>query len=134
MTRLTEIEGIGEHYQQKLSQAGIASCEALLEQGRTANARQKLAEQCQVSPKLLLKWINRSDLARIRGIGGEYADLLEFAGVDSVPELAQRKPANLLAAMQTVNGERKLVRRLPTEQQITDWILQAKSLPRIVEH
>ncbi|WP_305043796.1 DUF4332 domain-containing protein, partial [Geoalkalibacter sp.] len=92
MTRLNEIEGIGEVYRQRIEAAGISSTEKLLEAGSTPKGRKDLAEKAGVSDKLLLKWINNSDLFRIKGVGQEYADLLEQAGVDTVPELAQRKP------------------------------------------
>jgi predicted flap endonuclease-1-like 5' DNA nuclease len=71
---------------------------------------------------------------RIKGVGEEYSDLLEAAGVDTVPELSRRKPANLLEAMTTVNKKKKLVRQLPTEAKVTDWVAQAKMLPKVVKH
>ena len=83
---------------------------------------------------MILKWTNRADLARVKGIGGEYADLLEAAGVDTVPELATRKPANLVAKLHEVNEEKKLVRKLPTENQVEGWVAQAKELPRVIEY
>ncbi|HEY3297552.1 MAG TPA: DUF4332 domain-containing protein, partial [Armatimonadota bacterium] len=78
--------------------------------------------------------VNRADLARIKGIGSEFADLLEAAGVDSVPELAQRVPDNLAAKLSEVNAAKKLTRRLPTAAQVADWVEQAKGLPRVVFH
>jgi predicted flap endonuclease-1-like 5' DNA nuclease len=88
----------------------------------------------QISDKLILEWVNLADLFRIKGIGEEYSDLLEEAGVDTVPELAQRNPANLLQKLVEVNEEKKLVRRLPVLSQVEDWVKQAKDLPRIVEY
>jgi predicted flap endonuclease-1-like 5' DNA nuclease len=134
MTKLADIEGIGDIYAGKLEAVGIASIEELLEKGATRKGREELAAQSGISDTLLLKWVNRADLARVKGIGSEYADLLEAAGVDSVPELAQRNAENLTATLVEVNEVKKLVRRVPTVTEVTDWIAQAKGLPRIVTH
>lgn len=130
MTQIADIEGIGATYAQTLAEKGITTTEALLEKCATPAGRKALAEETGISGKLILKWANRADLARIKGIGSEYADLLEAAGVDTVPELARRNAANLYTALQAVNEEKKLVRRPPAENQVADWIEQAKALPR----
>lgn len=134
MTKLVEIEGIGEAYSEKLEAAGVRSIQQLLEIGATPKGRKDLCEKSGISETLLLKWVNRADLARIKGIGSEFADLLEVAGVDSVPELAMRNAENLFAKMSQVNAAKKLTRRLPTVEQVAGWVEQAKSLPRIVTH
>jgi predicted flap endonuclease-1-like 5' DNA nuclease len=134
MTKLTEVEGIGEIYAQKLKDAGIATTEALLETGATPAGRKELEETTGISGKLLLKWINRADLFRIKGVGEEYADLLEVAGVDTVPELAQRNPGNLAQKLVEINEEKNLVRRTPTPDQVKDWVEQAKQLPRVLTY
>lgn len=134
MTRLVDIEGIGPVYAAKLEGAGIGSGEALLEQGATPKGRKEVAEKSGISDGLILEWVNHVDLYRIRGVGSEYADLLEEAGVDTVPELAQRKAENLLEKMTAVNAEKKLVRRLPVLSQVQSWVEQAKQLPRIVTY
>jgi len=134
MTKLTEVEGIGEIYAQKLKDAGIATTEALLETGATPAGRKELEEATGISGKLLLEWINRADLFRIKGVGEEYADLLEVAGVDTVPELAQRNPENLAQKLIEINEEKKLVRRTPTPDQVEDWVAQAKELPRVMTY
>ncbi|MEO0972129.1 MAG: DUF4332 domain-containing protein [Pseudomonadota bacterium] len=134
MTKLTEIEGIGQVYAEKLSADGIATTEKLLEAGCTRSGRKKISTQCDISEKLVLKWVNRADLARVKGIGEEYADLLELAGVDTVPELAQRNAANLHAKMAEVNEEKKAVRQLPSAEKVAAWVAQAKELPRVVTH
>lgn len=130
MAKLSVIEGIGDSYEAKLKAIGINSIEALLEAGSTSGGRKQLAEKSGLSEKLILKWVNHADLIRIKGIGGEYAELLEAAGVDTVPELAGRKPENLFAKMVEVNTEKKLVRKLPVEKQVASWVSQAKELPR----
>ncbi len=134
MKSLVMIEGIGETYAAKLKEAGVGSVEALLKKGSTRKGRETLAEAAGVPEKLVLKWTNHADLARIRGVGGEYAELLEAAGVDTVPELAGRKPENLFAKMVAVNGEKKLVRKLPTEKQVAGWVEQAKGLDRVIQY
>ncbi len=134
MTHLSEIEGIGATYAEKLEAADIHSIEKLLELGCEKKARKELAEQTGISEKLILNWVNRADLARVKGIGTQYADLLEHAGVDTVPELAQRRPDNLHAKMQEVNETKKLVRSLPALSQVEKWVAQAKELPRMINH
>jgi len=134
MTRVTEIEGIGETYAQKLIEAGIKTTEVLLEQGVTPQGRQEIADQTGISPKLILRWINQADLFRVKGVGEEYADLLEAAGVDTVPELAQRNAENLHQKLVAVNQEKKLVRQVPSASQVVGWVEQAKELPRKITY
>jgi predicted flap endonuclease-1-like 5' DNA nuclease len=132
MAKLITVEGIGDVYAAKLKQAGIGTAEALLEAGKAPAGRKALAGQTGISDNLILEWINRVDLFRVKGVGEEYADLLEAAGVDTVPELAQRRAENLYGALASVNEEKKLVRRMPTLAQVSDWIAQARALPRVV--
>ncbi len=134
MTHLSEIEGIGAAYDEKLKEAGINSIEQLLEIGCEKKGRKEIAEKTGISEKLILNWVNRADLTRINGVSTQYADLLEHAGVDTVPELAQRKPENLHAKMQEVNDAKNLVRKTPSLSQVEDWVTQAKELPRVVTH
>ncbi|MEJ2453613.1 MAG: DUF4332 domain-containing protein [Candidatus Thiodiazotropha sp.] len=134
MTKLVEIEGIGESYAEKLQAAGVNSLEALLEQGSTRKGRETLEKASTISGKLILRWVNMADLFRIKGLGQEYTDLLEAAGVDTVPELAQRKPENLHAKMAEVNEQKKLVRALPSLSAVEKWVAQAKELPKVVTH
>jgi predicted flap endonuclease-1-like 5' DNA nuclease len=134
MAKLTKVEGIGEVYSQKLQEAGIQTTEELLEKGATPAGRRKIAENTGISGKLILEWINLADLFRIKGLGEEYTDLLEEAGVDTVPELAQRNPENLYQKLGEVNQEKKLVRRLPSQAAVSDWVAQAKQLPRVISY
>jgi len=134
MTALSTIEGIGEKYMVALKSAGIGSVEALLEKGKTAQGRKELAASVGISEKLILEWVNHADLFRIKGVSEEYADLLEEAGVDTVVELAQRNPANLLEKMTEVNGQKNLVRRLPVLSQVESWVAQAEQLPRVITY
>ena len=134
MTNLTTIEGIGETYAQTLKEAGILTTEALLEQGSSPAGRKEIAEKTGLSGKLILRWVNMADLFRIKGVGEEYADLLEAAGVDTVPELAQRKPDNLYQKMVEVNQAKKLVRQVPGQVQVKEWVEQAKQLPRRITY
>ncbi len=134
MTKLVDVEGIGKVYAGKLATAGIASCEALLKAGATPKGRKDIAEKSGVADSLVLEWVNHVDLFRIKGVASEYSDLLEEAGVDTVPELAQRTATNLYKKMVEVNSSKKLVRKLPTESQVADWIAQAKKLPRTINY
>ena len=133
--KLVEIQGIGATHAGKLEAIGVPSQEALLEAGATPKGRKELAEKTGISGKLILKWINRADLARVKGIGEQYADLLELAGVDTVPELAQRKPENLHQKLVELAAERKnLVRRVPSASEVGKWVALAKELPRAVSY
>jgi predicted flap endonuclease-1-like 5' DNA nuclease len=131
---IQEIEGIGPAYAEKLGAAGIDTTEALLEKGATSAGREALAEQTGLSGKLILEWVNMADLCRIKGIGGEYAELLEAAGVDTVKELRTRNADNLSAKLAEVNEQKKLVRQVPPPSSVADWITQAGELPPKVEH
>ncbi len=128
--RIQDIEGIGPVYAEKLASLGITKVEDLLEQGGTPQGRASIAERLGISPKLVLEWVNHADLYRIKGVGSEYADLLEAAGVDTVVELARRNPESLYAKLLAVNKEKHLVRRPPSLRQVQQWIEQAKNLPR----
>ncbi len=134
MAKITDIEGIGKAFGAKLEKAGVPSESELLAQGCDRKGRKTLAEKTGLDEKQILKWVNRADLARVKGIGSEYADLLEEAGVDTVPELAQRNAANLHARMVEVNDAKNLVRKMPSEKQVGDWVDQAKELPRVVTY
>jgi predicted flap endonuclease-1-like 5' DNA nuclease len=135
MAKLTNVEGIGDVYSQKLSEAGIKTTEDLLEAGAYPAGRKEIAQQTGISDKLILKWVNRVDLFRIKGVSEEYADLLEVAGVDTVPELARRNAENLHGRLMAINEEKKkLVRKPPSQTAVSDWIEQAKQLPRMVNY
>ena len=131
---IEEIEGIGPAYAEKLRAADVSSIDALLERGATVEARSALVEQTGIDAVRVLRWVNHADLMRVNGIGPEFAELLEAAGVDSVPELAQRNVDNLATALSETNEARGLVRRVPSADELTDWIEQAKALPRLVSH
>jgi predicted flap endonuclease-1-like 5' DNA nuclease len=134
MVSIISIEGIGDVFAKALKGAGINTTEKLLEAGSTPKLRKDLAQQGGISETLVLKWVNRADLFRVKGIGEEYSDLLEAAGVDTVPELAQRNPGNLYEALETTNAQKKLVRQLPTRVQVESWVDQAKALPRVITY
>ena len=134
MASVIAVEGIGPVYAQKLKEAGIRTTDALLAAGATPQGRQDIAAKTGIGDSLILRWVNHVDLFRIKGVGEEYSDLLEAAGVDTVVELAQRVPANLYAKLVEVNLAEKRVRRLPRAAQVKDWIKQAKKLPREISH
>lgn len=132
MTKLSEIEGIGEAYSEILKIAGITTLEKLLDTCCDKKARKEIAEKTGISEKSILNWVNRADLTRIKGVSTQYADLLECAGVDTVPELSQRNAENLYSRICEVNEEKNLVRQIPSLAQVEGWVSHAKDLPRVV--
>jgi predicted flap endonuclease-1-like 5' DNA nuclease len=133
--KIEDVEGIGSAYAEKLRGVGVATTDLLLERGARPRGRAELAEAADISPKLILEWVNHVDLMRLDGVGPEYADLLEAAGVDSPPELARRNAANLATTFQELDAARPdTVRRVPSEATVAGWIAQAKQLPRAVFH
>ncbi len=134
MARIETIEGIGPVYAEKLRAIGITTTDALLQAGATPQGRAELAEKTGIQPDLILAWVNRADLMRVKGVGEEYSDLLEAAGVDTVAELARRNPDNLYEQLARVNEEKKRVRRLPTREMVAAWVEHAKTLDRVVTY
>lgn len=134
MAKLDLIEGIGPVYMAKLKEAGVDSIEELLEVCKTRKGRSDLAEKTGISGKLILTWTNHADLFRIKGLGGEYSELLEASGVNTVPQLATRVAENLHKKMVEVNEAKSLVRKLPSLGQVETWIKEAGNLPRIIEY
>ncbi len=134
MARIVDIEGIGSKYATKLTEVGVKSSTRLLYIGSTKRGRQDLAEHTGISEKLILEWVNLADLMRIRGIGEEYSDLLEEAGVDTVKELRQRVPENLYEKLVKINRDQSLVRRLPSLKQVNSWVQQAKKLKPVIKY
>lgn len=134
MPSIIDIEGIGPVYKKKLKAIGVATTEKLLELGGTPKDRKELAEKTGIGEALILEWVNLSDLFRIKGVGSEYSDLLEEAGVDTVVELSKRVPKNLFDKMVEINTAKKLVRKMPVEKQVANWVDQAKKLPRLVSY
>ena len=133
--KMEEVEGIGPQYAEQLALAGIVTADALLEQGAKPGGRAAIEKATGISSTLILKWVNRIDLMRIKGVGSEYSDLLEMAGVDSPAELAQRNARNLATTFQEAVAARPgTVRRIPTESEVAGWIAAARDLPRVVEH
>jgi len=134
MTKIIDIEGIGPAYANKLIGKGIKTVEALLKKGATSKGREEISKETGISHKEILEWVNRADLYRIKGVGAQFSDLLENAGVDTVVELSKRDAQHLTKAMADFNAKRKVVRRLPTEKEVSGWISQAKKLPRVVSY
>ena len=134
MAKISDIEGIGPVIAEKLQEAGVRSTATLLKRGRNAKGREELASAINVDKSMILEWVNHADLFRVRGVGSEYSDLLEAAGVDTVPELRQRNAASLYNTLVKTNQVKKLVRKLPTADQVEEWVEQARSLPRVIEY
>ncbi len=132
--KIEQIEGVGQAYAQKLNQAGIKTTDDLLKQAAKAAGRKKLAEATGISPKLILKWANHADLMRVNGIAGQFAELLEAAGVDTIKEFRHRVPANLQPKLEEVNKQKNLTNRVPSVSEIEKMVAQAKELTPLIEY
>ncbi|MEJ2242500.1 MAG: DUF4332 domain-containing protein [Candidatus Bathyarchaeota archaeon] len=131
---IEEIQGIGSTYGKKLKDQGIMTTDGLLSSGSSPSSRKQLAEKTEISEKLILEWVNIADLLRINGVGQDYSDLLKEAGVNTVVELSRRNAENLHSTLIKINEEKLLVKKLPSINQVGEWIEQAKRLPRKVEY
>jgi len=134
MSSVIDIEGVGEVYARKLHEAGITTTAELLEQGATPGGRKELVQKTGIGDRLILKWVNRADLFRVKGVGEHYSDLLAAAGVETVLELAQRRADHLHQKMVETNEAKKLVRVVPGPEQVAEWVKQAQKLPRVVSY
>ncbi len=132
--KVEKIEGIGPKYAGKLDKVGIRNTKQLLERAATRKGRKDLATESGIDETLILKWANMADLMRIKGVGEEFSELLEVAGVDTVKELAKRRADNLHKAMLEANGRRKLVRQLPGVAQVESWVTQAKAIDPMMKY
>ena len=132
--KIEEIEGIGPSFASKLADADIATTDDLLKLCCDKKGRKSTSEKCGIGEGQLLKWANMADLMRISGVGSEYSELLEAAGVDTVKELRNRNAANLAEKMAEVNEAKKLTRTVPSEKSVTDWVEQAKTLDPLITH
>ncbi len=133
--KIEEVEGIGEGTGGTLRAAGIGTTDDLLMAAGSAAGRAKVAAQTGISEHNLLKWVNRVDLMRIPGVGSEFSDLLEAAGVDSPKELAQRNAANLAQTFQELDAARpNWIRRIPSQATVEEWIAAAKGMESTVSH
>jgi predicted flap endonuclease-1-like 5' DNA nuclease len=132
--RIDEIEGIGPAFRKKLEKAGIRNTAHLLTHAGAKRGRVKLAETTGIDEKRILSWVNLADLMRVKGIGKQFAELLEAAGVDSVKELRHRNAENLAKAMGEVNAKKKLTRAVPSVSQVQRWIDAAKTTEPAVTH
>ncbi len=132
--KIIDIEGIGEVYAAKLKEAGVKTTDDLLQRCVTRNGRRKMAETTGISEKLILKWTNHADLFRIKGVAGQFSELLEAAGVDTIKEFRHRVPANLHAKMETINAEKNLCNRIPSVKEIEKMVAQAKEMEPMVKY
>jgi predicted flap endonuclease-1-like 5' DNA nuclease len=132
--KIIDIEGIGPVYAEKLVKAGILTVEGLLKKGASDKGRKEIAAATGIPHTSILEWVNRADLYRVKGVGRQYSDLLEKAGVDTVVELSNRVAKNLLAKMVEINAAKNLVNHMPGVKQVEHWIAQAKTLSRIVTY
>jgi len=131
---IQDVEGIGPKYAELLKQEGINTADKLLEIGGTKSGRKGLAEKTSINEKNILKWVNMCDLFRISGVAGQFAELLEGAGVDTVKELRNRNAENLAEKMAEVNNEKKLCKASPSAKTVIKWVEQAKQMEPKVSH
>jgi predicted flap endonuclease-1-like 5' DNA nuclease len=132
---IEDVEGIGPVLAEKLRAAGVRTTDDLLEKGGPRSGRQRLAETSGIDASRLLEWVNHADLMRLPGVGAEYSDLLEAAGVDSLAELARRNPDNLAQTFQELDAARpNVVRRVPSVETVRGWVEAAGSYEKVVEH
>ena len=134
MSHINEIEGIGPSHTKKFAEVGVTTVEDLLKAGATPKGRKDLATKTGFHEHHLLKWVNQADLLRIKGVGRQYAELLQASGVDSVKELAQRKPDHLHEKLKESNEAKNQVHLVPNLTNVTNWISEAKKLPRVVSY
>lgn len=132
--RLVELKGCTKEYAEKLKVEGIQTSHDFLEVCKTKKGRKELAAKVGIDEKEILELTNRADLARVKGIGRQYSNLLEVAGIDTVAELASRKPENLVKKLEEVNAIEKVCDRTPALTSVEDWVDQAKTLPRGIEY
>ena len=132
--KIEQIEGIGAAYAAKLAAAGIKTTDDLLAKCAAKKGRVQIAEATGISPKLILKWTNHADLFRVNGIAGQFAELLEAAGVDTIKEFRHRVPANLQPKLVAVNNEKNLCNRVPSVAEIEKMIAQAKEMEPMVKY
>lgn len=131
---IDKIEGVGTKYAEVLRKNGISRTHHLLERGATRKGRKEVASATGLKETDILKWANMCDLMRIKGVGEEYSELLEAAGVDTIKELRTRKAANLHKAMVEANEKKELVRQLPSLKQVERWVKQAKDLDPVMSY
>ncbi len=129
-----DIEGVGESYAKKLHGVDINTTEELLQFCSTPANRRNLSEATGISPKLILKWTNHADLFRIKGVGPQFAELLEASGVDTVKELRHRKAENLATRLAEVNDARHLTRRVPSVTEVQKMIDEAANLEPVIKY
>ena len=132
--KLEKIEGIGKVYAKKMADVGVSTTAGLLKVAADRKGRKELSGSSGVSERVILEWVNKADLMRIKGVGEEYSDLLEAAGVDTVRELRNRNPGNLHIALTETNAKKNLVRRTPSLSEVTTWVDRAKTLEPLVTY
>lgn len=133
-TAVKDLKGISDDIVETLKRRDIVNNEQFVEATATPAQRKELAVACGCDAKTVLQLANRADLARVKGVSGVYGDLLEQAGVDTVKELATRKPENLHAKLIETNDSANLTERPPTAAQVEDWVAQAKDLPKTLTY
>lgn len=128
MGRIDEVAGLGMRQATRLRKAGVKTSKGLIEEASTRAGRSALSKKTGIPPRDLKSWVHHADLLRVKGVGGEYAELLVAAGIDTIRDLRRRNPTALVAKIISMNGSQKVVRRLPTETMVAGWIESATSI------
>ena len=131
---IQDIEGIGRKYAELLKLQGIDTTDKLLKAGGNRSGRKEISEKTSINESMILKWVNMCDLFRIKGVAGQFAELLEAAGVDTIKELRNRNAANLSLQIAEINAAKHLCKSTPGEKFVAIWIQQAKALEPMVTH
>ena len=134
MATIDAIAGLDPKSATRFRKSRVRTTEALLKRAATRRGRKELAASTRLEEKQILIWVNRADLMRVKGIGSEYSDLLESAGVDTIKELRRRNPVSLTKKMMQIKESQKLVQRLPTEGMVTGWVAHASQLEPMITY
>ncbi len=134
MTKLTEIQGITKSFASKLSRCGIRSTYSLLKKATRLNDRNSIARKIGVPVKKFTQWVAATDFTRIRGIGGQFSNLLQCCGIENLKQLARTKPEALCKKMKSLNQKRHYVKQLPSQKQVSFWVRRAKSISKIINY
>lgn len=132
--KIIEIKGVGPSYGEKLESLNIKTTYDLLKKCTTPQDRRKISKKSKISETIILKWVNMIDLLRIKGIGAEISEFMEYLGTDTINKLANSDPEILFQKMKDLNNNKNIIKRTPTLRKVENWISQAKEIPRIVKY
>jgi len=130
---IEEVEGIGASYAKKLRQLDVSTTQQLLDRCMDQESRMDVAQHVGIEDFVVQKWASMSDLMRVGGIEGQFAELMAYAGIESTQVLATQIPHKLEQLLQETNSTQKRVKKLPDIHVIDLMIRQAKALPEVLQ-